>query len=424
MTLREKWKNMKTVGIIAEYNPFHNGHAYHIRKAKELTHADYCVVVMSGDFVQRGAPALMDKYLRAECALKNGADLVIELPVCYSISSAEHFARSSVALLDKLGVVDTVCFGSECGDIRVLTEFAKALLDESPVFKRTLDQEIRLGHTYPQARNAALEASAPHLTSHINILTSPNNILGIEYCKALLFWESAIVPYTVKRAGSSYHDNSLDSGFCSALAIRESLRHAGPSEGLVRQIPAASLKVMEDAYLKSYPVFADDFSLLEQYSLLSRESAGYTDYPDIDRELSDRICKFLPKYCDFRSFCDLLKSKNRTYARISRSLLHILLDIRRDSLLRYGQEGWIFYARMLGFRQSASPLLSAIKKNAGIPLLSKLADAEKQLAPTGLSMLEKDIYASHIYQSVVRNKFPGENASAEINEYKIPIIKL
>lgn len=415
---------MKTVGIIAEYNPFHNGHAYHIRKARELTHADYCVVVMSGDFVQRGAPAVMDKYLRAECALRNGADLVLELPACYSISSAEHFARSSVALLDKLGVIDSLCFGSECGDIQVLTEFAKALLAEGPVFKKTLDQEIRLGHTYPQARNAALEASAPQLTSHINILTSPNNILGIEYCKALLFWESAIVPYTIKRAGSSYHDNCLDTGFCSALAIRESLRQAGNAEELARQIPSASLKLLQDTYLKSYPIFSDDFSLLLQHSLLAGEDTGFTAYSDIDSELSDRIVKLLPKYSDFRSFCDLLKSKNRTYVRISRSLLHILLDIRKESLQQYGKEGWIFYARMLGFRESAAPLLSAIKKNAGIPLLSKLADAEKQLAPTGLSMLEKDIYASHIYQSIVRNKFPSTNPLSEINEYKNQIIKI
>lgn len=415
---------MKTVGIIAEYNPFHNGHAYHIRKARELTHADYCVVVMSGDFVQRGAPAVMDKYLRAECALRNGADLVLELPACYSISSAEHFARSSVALLDKLGVIDSLCFGSECGDIQVLTEFAKALLAEGPVFKKTLDQEIRLGHTYPQARNAALEASAPQLTSHINILTSPNNILGIEYCKALLFWESAIVPYTIKRAGSSYHDNCLDTGFCSALAIRESLRQAGNAKELARQIPSASLKLLQDTYLKSYPIFSDDFSLLLQHSLLAGEDTGFTAYSDIDSELSDRIVKLLPKYSNFRSFCDLLKSKNRTYVRISRSLLHILLDIRKESLQQYGKEGWIFYARMLGFRESAAPLLSAIKKNAGIPLLSKLADAEKQLAPTGLSMLEKDIYASHIYQSIVRNKFPGTNPLSEINEYKNQIIKI
>ena len=415
---------MRTVGIIAEYNPFHNGHAYQIRKAKELTNADYCVVGMSGDFVQRGAPALMDKYLRTECALRNGADLILELPVCFALSSAETFARGAITLLDRLGIVDAVCFGSECGDINVLRDFAKELLCETPVFKETLAREMREGHTYPQARNTALEASAPHLTAHTTILTSPNNILGIEYCKAILSCDSKIVPYTIKRAGASYHDNSLETTFCSALAIRESLRQAGASDGLAKQIPAVSLKLMEDAYLKSYPVFSDDLSLLIQYSLLSKEDSGFTDYPDIDRELSDRILKFLPKYRDFRSFCDQLKSKNRTYARISRSLLHILLDIRREDIERYRKEDTIFYARMLGFRESASPLLTALKKSAGIPLLSKLADAEKQLAPTGLSMLEKDIYASHVYQGVVRYKFPDDDPLSEINEYKKPIVKI
>lgn len=415
---------MKTVGIIAEYNPFHNGHAYQIKRAKELAGADYCVVVMSGDFVQRGAPALMDKYLRAECALINGADLVLELPVCYALSSAETFAKGAVSLLDKLGVVDSLCFGSECGDIKLLMDFAKELLHETPVFQETLTREMRLGHTYPQARNTALEASAPHLTAYTNILTSPNNILGIEYCKALLSCGSKISPYTVKRIGSSYHDNSLENTFCSAMAIRESLRQAGASDGLAKQIPAASLKLMEEAYLKSYPVFPDDLSLLVHYSLLSREASGFTDYPDIDRELSDRILKFLPHYRDFRSFCDQIKSKNRTYTRISRSLLHILLTITQEDLARYAEEGYVFYARMLGFRESASALLSDIKKKAQIPLLSKLADAEKQLAQTGLLMLEKDIYASHIYQGIVRYKFPNNDPSAEINEYKKPIVKL
>ncbi len=415
---------MKTVGIIAEYNPFHNGHAYQIRKAKELTKADYCIVVMSGDFVQRGAPALMDKYLRAESALRNGADLVLELPVCYALSSAEIFARGAVSLLDRLGVVDSLCFGSECGDINILMEFAKELLHETTVFKESLAREMRDGHTYPQARNTALEASAPRLTAYTHVLTNPNNILGIEYCKALLSLESKIVPCTVKRAGASYHDNSLETNFCSAMAIRESLRRAGASDGLAKQIPAVSLKLMEDAYLKSYPVFPDDLSLLVHYSLLSHEASGFTSYPDIDRELSDRILKFLPRYRDFRSFCDQLKSKNRTYTRISRSLLHVLLDIREDDLTCYLKEGPAFYARMLGFRESAAPLLSGIKKQTKIPLLSKLADAEKQLAQTGLSMLKKDVYASHVYQSVVRYKFPSDDPQSEINEYKRAIIKI
>lgn len=415
---------MKTVGIIAEYNPFHNGHAYHIQKAKELTGADFCVVVMSGDFVQRGMPALMDKHLRASCALAGGADLVLELPVCYAVSSAEYFANAAVALLDQLGIVDSLCFGSECGDIGILSQFAEELLSESPSFKKELDHKLRLGYSYPQSRNAALEASAPHLTAYTNVLSTPNNILGIEYCKAILALKSRIVPCTVRRAGASYHDNSLESSFCSAQAIRESLRQSEVPDTVIRQVPAYVKELVEDAYLKSYPIFSDDISLLVHYSLLSRNAFGFTDYPDIDKELSDRIRKQLPKYHDFESFCELLKSKNRTYVRISRSLLHILLDIRKEDFARYRKEGPVFYARMLGFRESAAPLLSTIKEKSRIPLLSKLADAEKQLAPTALSMLEKDIYASHIYQSVVRHKFPETDPFPEICEQKKPIIKM
>lgn len=415
---------MKTVGIIAEYNPFHNGHAYHIQKAKELTGADFCVVVMSGDFVQRGAPALMDKYLRASCALANGADLVLELPACYAVSSAEYFAGGAVALLDQLNVVDFLCFGSECGDIGILKQFAKELLTETPAFKRELAHQLRLGHSYPQARNAALEISSPHLTAYIDVLSTPNNILGIEYCKAILSRESRIEPCTIKRAGASYHDNSLESRLCSAQAIRESLHQSKITKTVMKQVPASAREIAEQAYLKSYPIFADDISLLVHYCLLSKEASGFTDYPDIDKELSDRIRNQLPKYRDFPSFCELLKSKNRTYARISRSLLHILLDIRKKDFAHYQKEGQVFYARMLGFRESAAPLLSAIKEKSRVPLLSKLADAEKQLAPTALSMLEKDIYASHIYQSIVRHKFPETDSFPEICEQKNPIIKM
>lgn len=414
---------MKTLGIIAEYNPFHNGHAYHIQKAKEMTGADFCVIVMSGDFMQRGTPALMDKYLRASCTLENGADLVLELPVCYAVSSAEYFASGAVSLLDRLGVIDSLCFGSECGDINLLTMFAKELLSESPAFKRELDHKLRLGSSYPQARNAALEASASHLTAYIDILSTPNNILGIEYCKALLSTKSHISPCTIKRTGASYHDNSLETGFCSAHAIRESLRQSQVPESVIRQVPDSIQEMVLESYLKTYPIYADDISLPVHYSLLSGEASGFTDYPDIDKELSDRICNLLPKYHDFDSFCELLKTKNRTYARISRSLLHILLGIRREDFNRYREEGPVFYARMLGFRESAAPLLTAIKEKSQIPLLSKLADAEKQLAPTALSLLEKDIYASHIYQSIVRHKFPKTNPFPEICEQKRPIIK-
>ncbi len=415
---------MKTVGIIAEYNPFHNGHAYHIRKAKELTGADYCIVVMSGDFVQRGAPAMMDKYLRTRIALMNGADLVLELPAYYALGSAEYFAGGAVTLLDKLSVVDNLCFGSECGDVELLTTFARLLLHEDEVFKQTLDQCLRDGHSYPQARNAAIEASAPHLTAHTNILSNPNNILGIEYCKALLKRESAVRPCTIRRTGAAYHDESMYADFCSARALREALKCSDTPGSILNQMPAAAHPLMKEQYLKTYPVFADDLSLLMHYRLLSEPSGEFTCYPDIDRELSDRIIKLLPQYQDFPSFCDLLKSKNRTYTRISRSLLHILLEIYREDLACYLAKDQIFYARMLGFRESAGPLLSAIKQKTAVPLLSKLADAGNLLTPTGMHMLEKDIYASHVYQSIVRYKFAGQNTISEINEYKEAIIKV
>lgn len=414
---------MKIVGIIAEYNPFHNGHAYHIRKAKELTGADYCVVVMSGDFVQRGAPALMDKHMRARIALMNGADLVLELPAYYALGSAEYFAGGAVTLLDKLGVVDFLCFGSECGDVELLKTFARLLLHEDKTFKQTLDHNLRMGHSYPQARNAAIEASAPHLTTHIDILSTPNNILGIEYCKALLKTESKITPFSIRRAGACYHDESLQAAFCSARALREALKCSGTSDVILNQIPDNARELMEEQYLKTYPIFEDDLSLLMYYQLLSESSGDFTGYPDIDRELSDRLLKFLPQYRNFTSFCDVLKSKNRTYTRISRSLLHILLKIYREDLAHYLSEDQIFYARMLGFRESAGPLLSAIKQNTSVPLLSKLADAQNLLTGTGLKMLEHDIYASHVYQGIVHCKYAGQD-TPEINEYKTSIVKI
>lgn len=399
---------MKTVGIIAEYNPFHNGHAYQIAKAKKVTGADYCIIVMTGDFVQRGAPAIVDKYSRAEAALRNGADLVLELPVYYALGSAEYFAQGSVTLLDKLGITDTLCFGSECGDINLLSEFALRLLGEDEQFKRILNSHLRSGLSYPNARNAALEACAPHLNAHMGVLMSSNNILGIEYCKALHRRKSTIIPYTVHRAGSSYHDASLDNAFSSALAIRESIKATGNLADVKDLVPADTYELMNRSYGISCPIFADDASAVVHYQLLSEQTAGYTNHPDIDASLSDRILNMLPAYRSFTDFCEQLKTKNRTYTRIARSLMHILLQLDKTDLDLYKSEDYIYYARMLGFRAQAEPLLTAIKKKSSIPLLSKLADADALLSDNGKRMLAKDIYAGHVYHSLVQHKFPGQ----------------
>lgn len=398
---------MKTVGIIAEYNPFHNGHAYHIAKAKEVTGADYCIVVMSGNFVQRGAPAIADKYLRAEAALLNGADLVLELPVYYALSSAEYFASGAVALLDKLGVTDTICFGSECGNTSLLSEFARQLLGENETFKEVLSTQLKRGATYPNARNAALQACAPHLSAHMNVLMTPNNILGIEYCKALYRRRSNIQPCTFPRAGASYHDASLSSSYCSALAIREAISSSGHLPDIRTLMPPSAYDLLAVQYNNTFPVFADDFSLPLHYQLLSEQSAGYSDYVDIKNSLSDRIAKKLPSFHSFTGFCDELKTRNMTYTHIARSLMHILLRMRQEDFITYQSEDYIYYARMLGFRKDAGPLLTAIKAQSSIPLLSKLADANNLLSENGKNMLAKDIYAGHVYQSIVQHKFPA-----------------
>lgn len=412
---------MKVVGIIAEYNPFHNGHKYHMEQAKALTGADHVIVVMSGDYTQRGNPALIDKYARTQMALMNGADLVLELPLYYACTSAEYFAKGAVTLLDKLGIVDTLCFGSECGDITVLSEIANALCHPTSDFDNVLSFYLKSGKTFPQARALALEETIPDFSAHTSILSSPNNILGIEYMKALIQRNSNIVPYTNLRVGSAYHEKRLQEHNSSAIAIRHSLA-ANRSLSLIEdQVPPSVYTIMQKYLNCSFPIFTDDLSFLLHYKLLLDSRTGYTDYIDVSEDLSARIQNRLNEYKDFSSFCERLKTKEMTYARISRCLLHILLNMRKDKLSSFLDDDTIFYARMLGFRKEADTLLRRIKQHSSIPLISKLADAYKIINnAAGLSMLEEEICASHIYNTIINTKY---NHSVP-NEYSQNIIIL
>lgn len=410
---------MRTVGIIAEYNPFHNGHAYHIAAAKKMTGADYCIVVMSGDFVQRGAPAIMDKYARTRAALENGADLVLELPVCYATSSAEYFASGAVALLDKLGVTDTLCFGSECGDVKVLSELADALLNESEEFKQILKQRMKAGSSYPQARNHALSVTAPHLTATLHVLQSPNNILGLEYIKAIRKRQCSIQPYTLNRLGAGYHTAGLETSYSSALAIRESISRTKDISYIKDQVPPNVYEAMREAFGHTFPILPDDLSSLLSYKLLLEQAQGFHSYLDIDESFSDRLVRMLPSYMNYEDFCEQLKTKNMTYTRVSRNLLHILLNIYSEDMGAFRTDDYIYYARMLGFKKEAEPLLSAVKERSEIPLLSKPADAANIIAhANGLKMFDSDIRAAHVYSLLVQQKFGGSFQ----NEYRSRII--
>lgn len=408
---------MKVAGIVAEYNPFHNGHAYHMQHVKESTGADFLVVVMSGNFTQRGVPALIDKYTRTQMALEAGADLVIELPLYYAAGSAEYFASGAVALLDKLGVVDTLCFGSECGDIQILTDVATLLSKEDEAFSNAIKAKIKQGLTYPRARMQVIEETIPNSYAHVDAMSYPNNILGIEYIKALQLRNSSITPCTTKRMGSGYHDRMITQVMSSALSLRESIQATDSLDMIKSSVPSYVYEIMEKEFHKTFPLFHDDISSLLKYKLLLDASRGYTEYVDISSDFSDKILKNLHQYESYSQFCDLLKSKDITYARVSRSLLHILLNLRKEALENYVANDYIFYARILGLRKSATDLTAAIKKNTAIPMISKLANARDTLSPIATEMLENDIQSSHIYNSLISEKFghkPVSEFSREI----------
>lgn len=402
---------MKVVGLITEYNPFHNGHQYHIEKAREITEADYVVVVMSGNFVQRGAPAIMSKHLRTQVALKSGASLILELPVPYATGSAEYFAYGAISLLDKLGCVDSICFGSECGDIEVLQNLAKIIHEEPEEYKSYLNQYLRQGNSFPLARQKALTDYLKSDDAN-DILAEPNNILGIEYLKALYKLKSEMKPYTISRKVSHYHDDKLCENFSSASAIRKALSESAIFN-LDTQIPKESISLMQDAFGTRYPIYTNDFSLLLKYKLLNETKETLITYMDVSEELANRIYNHLNQFQSFEQFIELLKTKEITYSRISRALLHILLGIKDEHMTE------ISYARVLGFKKSDAELFSKIKKCSSVPLISKLTDTSF-LNLEEKKQLELDIYASNLYETIVADKFK----TTYKNEYKHPIVRI
>lgn len=398
---------MKTVGLITEYNPFHNGHAYHIEKAKMLTGADRVIVVMSGDFVQRGAPAVMPKHLRAESALLSGASLIIELPVCFATGSAEYFAQGSISLLNQLGCIDSICFGSECGDLHLLKEIAQILADEPIEYQTALKQALKEGASFPAARQEALNI---YSDKYSEILASPNNILGIEYLKALAKIHSKMEPFTIKRIGAGYHDMNIDGQFSSATAIRSDIYQLAdvnssseslPLTHIQTQVPSSCHELMKKNYQTRYPVKADDFSLLLKAKLLSETAGSLSHYLDMSPELANRILRLRNDYLSFEQFCDLLKTKELTRSRISRSFIHVLLGITNDWLT--AMKAPAPYARILGFRRDHADLLGILKRTSDIPLITSPARAV--LADTAYQMLELDIYASNLYESVITDLY-------------------
>ncbi len=409
---------MKIVGLIVEYNPFHNGHLYHIKEAIRTTKADCAVVVMSGNFVQRGTPAIMPKHLRTEMALKAGAALVIELPVCYATSSAEFFAAGAVSLLDSLGCVDYLCFGSESGNLKSLTKIATTLVTEPDVFQKQLQTYLKEGYSFPLARQKAIQSQFRSDEECTRLLEDPNNILGIEYLKAIIRLNSSLIPSTITRIESNYHDVGLRETYSSATAIRNLLEYsgqrvhtneksptplysAGLSNHIRSQVPNWCFEIFKENYQHRFPVYTNDISLLLKHKLMNETKESLLQYQDVNEDLANRIINQLNRFRSYEQYCELLKTKNTTYTRISRTLLHILLNIRKLPTQGIAP---IYYIRVLGFRKDKKKVLNIIKKNSSLPLITKIA-AQSNLDSEGLQMLDQDIYAANLYESIITNRY-------------------
>lgn len=401
---------MKVAGVVAEYNSFHNGHKYHLLETKKQTGADYIIVVMSGNFVQRGEPAIINKYARTRAALGAGADLILELPVIYSTASAEYFALGAVSLLNNLGLVDYICFGSEHGDINSLSDLASYLLLNETEYNKSIKESMKKGVSFPKARQEAIKKNKPGIND--SIISSPNNILGIEYIKALLQINSKIEPIAISRKQAQYHEASLnittnkkDSNISSATSIRNAIRENSSVEFLKSHMPKKSYEILENEYNKTFPIYQNDFSLILKYKILQESSESLSSYIDVSKDLANRIKNTDITDHEFTSFAKEVQSKQWTLTRINRVLIHILLNLKNENFDLYNKNNYCQYAKVLGFKKEASKLLQLINKNTAIPIITKMSSAPTDLPSLGLQMLKEDIFAADLYNMVIYEKF-------------------
>lgn len=361
---------MNITGIITEYNPFHNGHLYHLSQCKKNTNADGVICVMSGNFVQRGGPAIIDKWKRTSMALENGVDLIIELPSYYAVSSAEFFAMGSISILNNLGIVNNIFFGSECGDIDYLTKISNVLVDENIAFKSLLKKFISSGLTFAKAREKALIEFLDNPEIE-NIISSSNNILGIEYIKALIKLKSSITPKTLRREGSSYNDKKLTESLSSATSIRETLKNGYSLLELCNSMPPESYKLFSKLQDLNYPfVFEEQMYSFIKYKLYTN-CINFNNLIEITEGLHNKILK---EICDSKSYDDLIlriKSKRYTYSKISRILTQIFIGFEAYDPNNIDINNHL-YARVLGFNSKGKDILSLVKKSSSIPIISKV----------------------------------------------------
>lgn len=411
---------MKVAGIVTEYNPFHLGHEYQIKKIRSLLNLDYVVVVMSGHFVQRGEPALLDKWERTKLALAGGADLVIELPTHYACSSAELFAKGAVSLLDELHIVDYLVFGSEHGDLTSLLELADFLNKEPANYKNALHSELKAGNSFPKARSNAIKAT---FKDHSDLLKGSNNILAIEYLRSLLAINSEIIPYTLQRKGSAYLDEKLYSDLPSATAIRKYFSEHGLTDVSIEKLSNALPKaVMNELHLMRqniHPIYMEHVYPILRYLLTTLQPNDIKLTYDFPEELFSRLQKKALEYAKYDAFIENSMTKNYTKATIQRSLIHMYLRMKQSMIETIqAEKKYHEYIRILGVKKHATPLINYIKENANLEIITNYRTDLDKLSTSAQHMLLNENNYTRLYHQLT----DSNRTSLKKDDFKQKII--
>ncbi len=384
------------LGIIAEYNPFHNGHLYHILKSKELTKDDYVIAIIGGNFTQRGESSIVDKWTKAEMALAGGVDLVIELPCLYSISSAENFADGAIKILNSLKVVDHISFGAECQELNKLNIIANVLYEEPKEFKSFLTDELSKGVSFPKARENAILSYLKDF-SYKNILSEPNNILAIEYLKALKKHRSRIKPVLVPRKASGHLTSDYTGSISSSTSIRNMLQ-TGKTANLKDALTPSSYTILKEEINSGH--FVLNFSKFDKVALYNLRLMSLEEIkklPDVSEGLENLIKKSALSCNTIDDFINMVCSKRYAKTRIRRIVLYSILGITKKDMDI--SKKTLPYVRVLGFNDKGKNLISKIKRrNAGINMVTSVKKFVDSNRNKNLQVLmKKDILATNVY---------------------------
>lgn len=390
------------LAVVSEYNPLHNGHLLHLKKSLEITKADFSIAVISGNFVQRGNTSLVNKWVKTEMALSAGFDIIIELPTLYAISSAENFAEGAVKILNSLGIVDYLSFGSELGDINPLNDLANIFYKEPKELSNYISQIVRTGVSYPKAREMALMQILGENEIFKQALTNPNNILGIEYLKALKKYKSNIHPLTIKREYTDYNSKSIKNGVASSTAIRNLILSG---KNIHTAVPYETYELIERE--KKSGKLISDLKTFEKeiiYSLRKMTIQDIANLPDVSEGLDNRIKLAVNKYNNLNDIIENIKSKQFTQTRIQRILLYALLGITQKDMNMSKRVNP--YIRVLGFNKHGKKIISAIaKQNPRVHIVISVKKFIENTLDYRLSnMISKDILATNIYTLGYKNE--------------------